>query len=126
MVIARYLFRCSAQHRPGCVVVARGIARMGSSAGSGSFGELVMQGVLGGITVFFSLLALIPLAHATLAQISFCTVVAIAHFTSAWWQREHPVTEDIQGTPIHSSWIATATAALLQLIGMRKVSTVCP
>jgi hypothetical protein len=46
----------------------------------------------------------------------FCTVVAIALFTSAWWQNERAVALDILGIPIHLLGVATATAALLQLI----------
>jgi hypothetical protein len=48
-----------------------------------------------------------------LAQMLSYTVLAIARFASGQWQREHRVTEDIQGTPIHSLGIAPATAAVL-------------
>jgi hypothetical protein len=86
------------------------------SVGVAALGAAAVQGILGGITMLFLLPASISAAHATLAQVFFCTVVAIALFTSAWWQHERAVALDIQGIPIHLLGIATATAALLQLI----------
>jgi heme a synthase len=84
--------------------------------GLAALGAVIAQGILGGITVLFFLPASISAAHATLAQIFFCTVVAIALFTSAWWQRARPLAVDAQGTPIHSLGIATAAATLVQII----------
>jgi cytochrome c oxidase assembly protein subunit 15 len=84
--------------------------------GVAALGAVIAQGILGGITVLFFLPASISAAHATLAQIFFCTVVAIALFTSAWWQRARPLAVDGQGTAIHSLGIATAAATLVQII----------
>jgi cytochrome c oxidase assembly protein subunit 15 len=84
--------------------------------GVAALGAVVAQGILGGITVLFFLPAPISAAHATLAQIFFCTVVSIALFTSGWWQRERPIAVDGQGTAIHSLGVATAGATLLQLV----------
>src|ERR1700724_38700 len=84
--------------------------------GVAAVGEVIAQGVLGGVTVLFFLPAPISAAHATLAQLFFCTVVSIALFTSAWWQREQPMVADRQGVPIFSLCIATAGAPLLQLV----------
>jgi heme a synthase len=84
--------------------------------GVAALGAVVAQGILGGITVLFFLPAPISAAHATLAQIFFCTVVSIALFTSGWWQRERPVAVDAQGTAIHTLGMATAGATLLQLV----------
>jgi heme a synthase len=84
--------------------------------GVAALGAVVAQGILGGITVLFFLPAPISAAHATLAQIFFCTVVSIALFTSSWWKRSLPVAVDAQGTSIHSLGLATAGATLLQLI----------
>jgi cytochrome c oxidase assembly protein subunit 15 len=55
-------------------------------------------------------------AHATLAQLFFSTVVAIAVFTSSWWSE--PVAElDDPGSPrIRTLVVWTAAAVLLQLI----------
>ena len=54
--------------------------------GIAAVGGVVAQGLLGGITVLFFLPPAVSSAHATLAQIFFCTVVSIAFFTSAWWE----------------------------------------
>jgi cytochrome c oxidase assembly protein subunit 15 len=84
--------------------------------GVAAVAAVVAQGLLGGITVLFFLPPAISAAHATLAQIFFCTVVSIALFTSGWWERERPTVEDGPGTPILSLCMATTGATLLQLI----------
>ena len=52
-----------------------------------ALGAVVMQGVLGGITVLFFLPAAVSIAHAGLAEIFFCITVSIALFTSPGWIR---------------------------------------
>jgi cytochrome c oxidase assembly protein subunit 15 len=84
--------------------------------GVAALGAVVAQGILGGVTVLFFLPAPISAAHATLAQIFFCTVVSISIFTSDWWQREHRMVPDAPGTPVHLLGVYAAGAALLQLI----------
>ena len=56
--------------------------------GVAAVGAVIAQGILGGITVLFFLPPPISAAHATLAQLFFCTLLSIALFTSAWWERE--------------------------------------
>jgi heme a synthase len=46
---------------------------------------VILQGVLGGITVLYFLPAPVSVAHAGLAEIFFCLTVAIAVFTSPRW-----------------------------------------
>lgn len=46
---------------------------------------VILQGVLGGITVLYFLPAPVSVAHAGLAEIFFCLTVAIAVFTSRRW-----------------------------------------
>lgn len=46
---------------------------------------VIVQGVLGGITVLYYLPPLVSTAHATLGQTFFCTVVLMALFTSRNW-----------------------------------------
>ena len=48
---------------------------------------VIVQGVLGGLTVLFLLPWWISTSHACLAQLFFSTTVAIALFTSDWWLR---------------------------------------
>jgi cytochrome c oxidase assembly protein subunit 15 len=53
--------------------------------GFAALGAVILQGVLGGITVLFFLPTLISTAHAGLAQLFFCLTVAIALVTSRGW-----------------------------------------
>jgi cytochrome c oxidase assembly protein subunit 15 len=50
-----------------------------------ALGVVILQGVLGGMTVLFRLPASISISHAGLAQFFFCLTVSIALFTSAGW-----------------------------------------
>lgn len=60
----------------------RWLRRLGSIA----LGVVILQGVLGGITVLYFLPDAISIAHAGLAQIFFCLTVSIALFTSRTWR----------------------------------------
>ena len=53
--------------------------------GIAALGAVVLQGVIGGITVLFFLPTAISTAHAALAQIFFCLTVTIALVTSPGW-----------------------------------------
>lgn len=59
---------------------------------------VVIQAILGGITVLFFLPPAVSTAHAALAQIFFCTLVALVLFTGPWWQRDFPAVEE-RGRP---------------------------
>jgi cytochrome c oxidase assembly protein subunit 15 len=84
--------------------------------GVAALGGVIAQGILGGLTVRMFQPPAVSAAHATLAQLFFSTVVAIAFFTSPWWQSESPELEDA-GTPrLRSLTIWTAAAVFLQLI----------
>jgi cytochrome c oxidase assembly protein subunit 15 len=52
-----------------------------------ALGAVIMQGVLGGITVLWYLPDPISIAHASLAEIVFCLTVTIALVTSPGWRR---------------------------------------
>jgi cytochrome c oxidase assembly protein subunit 15 len=81
-----------------------------------ALGGVIAQGILGGLTVRMYQPPAVSAAHATLAQLFFSTVVAVAFFTSAWWQSSIPEMED-PGTPrIRSLTIWTIVAVFLQLI----------
>lgn len=84
--------------------------------GFAALGGVIAQGILGGLTVRMFQPPAVSAAHATLAQLFFSTVVAIAVFTSAWWQT--PVTEvDDSGTPrVRSLAVWSCVAIFLQLI----------
>lgn len=72
-------------------------------------GLVVAQALLGAVRVLEGHAALSATAHAILAQIFFITLVSLALFTSAWWQRELPSFQDA-GSPRLSTlaWWTTA------------------
>jgi heme a synthase len=61
--------------------------------GVAALGTVIMQGILGGITVLFYLPPAISSAHAAMAQTFFCIAVAIAVFTGRRWVEEQPRVE---------------------------------
>ncbi|MBV8476737.1 MAG: COX15/CtaA family protein [Acidobacteria bacterium] len=61
--------------------------------GLGALAAVVIQGVLGGITVLFYLPPAISTAHAAVAQTFFCIAVSIALFTGHRWVEEQPRVE---------------------------------
>jgi cytochrome c oxidase assembly protein subunit 15 len=84
--------------------------------GFAALGGVIAQGILGGLTVRMFQPPAVSAAHATLAQLFFSTVVAIAVFTSAWWQTPAKVVDD-SGTPrVRSLAVWSCVAIFLQLI----------
>ncbi len=77
---------------------------------------VVLQGVLGGITVLYLLPWPVSVGHASLAQLFFCLMVSLAHFTSKGWQEEKPplAEEGVPSLPRLS--IAIALAVFVQLV----------
>jgi cytochrome c oxidase assembly protein subunit 15 len=73
-----------------------------------ALGAVILQGLLGGLTVLFFLPAPVSTAHAGLAEIFFCMTVAIALFTSPRWIRAAGAVDDAQ-----LRRVATATTALI-------------
>src|SRR5687767_13201790 len=63
----------------------------------GALGAVIAQGVLGGLTVIYLLPTPISVAHACLAQLFFCTLVAIATVTSREWIAAETPAEDVSG-----------------------------
>jgi len=85
--------------------------------GLAALGGVIAQGILGGMTVRMLQPPPVSAAHATLAQLFFCTLVAIAVFSGSWWNSEVEVVEnDPRASRIRSLAIWTALAVLLQLI----------
>ncbi|MGH9789435.1 MAG: COX15/CtaA family protein, partial [Candidatus Acidiferrales bacterium] len=62
----------------------RWVRRLGWAA----LGAVVLQGVLGGITVLFLLPRPVSIAHASIAQLFFCFTVTLALVTGAGWRQE--------------------------------------
>jgi heme a synthase len=58
-----------------------------------ALGTVIVQGILGGLTVLFFLPPAISSAHAAIAQTFFCIAVCIALFTGQKWVEEPPQVE---------------------------------
>jgi heme a synthase len=85
--------------------------------GVAALGAIVLQGLLGGLTVLFFLPPPVSSAHATLAQLFFATVASIALFTSAWWERESVLPlRDFRSPSIRTLALATVAALFVQLV----------
>jgi cytochrome c oxidase assembly protein subunit 15 len=52
-----------------------------------ALGAVILQGVLGGLTVIYFLPAPISIGHAGLAQLFFCLTISLALFTSPGWRQ---------------------------------------
>jgi cytochrome c oxidase assembly protein subunit 15 len=83
--------------------------------GAIALGAVILQGVLGGLTVLLLLPWWISTAHACLAQLFFSTTVAIALFTSEWWVRGPAAVEEDPRFPIRDLSLAAPVSVLAQL-----------
>ena len=84
--------------------------------GVAALGAVIAQGVLGGMTVLFTLRYGFPVEHACLAQLFFCATITLALFTSRWWQSDLPRVEDSGSPSIHLLAGLTVAATFLQVI----------
>jgi heme a synthase len=84
--------------------------------GWGALGLIVAQGLLGGLTVKLLLPPPVSMAHATMAQLFFITILSITIFTGAWWQREQPQEPDPGSPQLRTVAVATTGAILLQTV----------
>jgi heme a synthase len=74
------------------------------------------QGLLGAITVKYLLPLGVSTAHATLAQLFFCTTVSLAVFTSRSWIEARPLPEEKGVLPLRILCTAALVTILLQLV----------
>jgi len=90
----------------------RWVRRLGWAA----LGAVVLQGVLGGLTVLFLLPRPVSIAHASIAQLFFCFTVTLALVTGSGWLEERPRRAQ-SSSPSLRRLAALATAAVyVQLI----------
>ena len=90
----------------------RWVRRLGAIA----LGTVIAQGLLGGLTVKLNLPLVVSAAHATLAQLFFCTTVSLAVFTSRSWFENQPTMEEQGTVAVRYVCIAAAAMIFLQLI----------
>jgi len=84
--------------------------------GIAALGGVIAQGLLGAATVKMFQPPPVSAAHATLAQLFFSTVVAIALFTSRWWQNSLAELEDTGSPRVQTLANWTVVAVFLQLV----------
>jgi len=90
----------------------RGVRRLGMFA----FGLIVLQGLLGGITVLWQLPLPISVAHACLGQTFFAVIVTLAQVTSPRWKSRHLQPQERPSLFLRQLALGTAAAVYLQLI----------
>lgn len=84
-------------------------------AGFAALGLVILQGILGGLTVLFLLPTPISVAHGMLAQSFFCLVAAIALFTSNWWKSELPLIRKKEGRTVQLLALFASVTVFIQL-----------
>jgi len=77
---------------------------------------VIVQGILGGLTVLFLLPTTISVSHGALAQTFFCLTICLALFTSREWQQESMRVEDAHRPSLQTLTIATTAAVFIQLL----------
>ena len=95
IVLAVWLWRADSR---------RWVRRLGAIA----LVTVILQGVLGGITVLYFLPPAISTAHAGLAEVFFCLTVSVALFTSPAWRQSRTPVDDVM-----LRWVATVTTGLV-------------
>ena len=81
-----------------------------------AFAGVIAQALLGGLTVKLNLPLVVSAAHATLAQLFFCTTVSLAVFTSRSWIERQPAIDEQGSLPVRYVSSAAAVTIFLQLI----------
>lgn len=83
--------------------------------GWAALGAVILQGVLGGLTVLLLLPPAVSVSHACLAQLFFSTTVAIALFTSRGWYGGPQIVEDSGRPSLRSLSLVIPGMILIQI-----------
>lgn len=90
----------------------RWVRRLGTIA----LTTVILQGVLGGITVLLLLPTAVSVSHAALAQIFLCLTVCLAVFTSRSWQQDSPRIEDVGSPSLKALALGTTATLYVQIL----------
>ena len=77
---------------------------------------VIAQGLLGGLTVKLMLPLAVSSAHATLAQLFFCTMVSLSVFTAPGWAEPRAALEEKEKLSLRYLCVAAAAGILIQLV----------
>ncbi len=81
-----------------------------------ALGTVIIQGILGGLTVIFLLPTAVSMAHGMLAQTFFCVVSSIVIFTSRWWRSGGERFDFTNGKSLQTISILASIVVFLQLV----------
>jgi cytochrome c oxidase assembly protein subunit 15 len=81
-----------------------------------ALGAVAAQALLGGLTVVLWLPLAISAAHATLAQLFFCTLVSLSALTAPGWGKPRAQVEEKGKLPLRYLCVAAAAGLLIQLV----------
>src|SRR5437588_2510266 len=81
-----------------------------------ALGLVIVQGLLGGLTVKLNLPLAVSAAHATLAQLFFLTTVSLAVFTSRSWTAAEANITERASVPSRALCVAALAVILAQLV----------
>jgi cytochrome c oxidase assembly protein subunit 15 len=103
------------------IVLAAWLYRVESRAWVRIFGYLALctviaQAVLGGMTVIFRQPWAVSTAHASVAQIFFCSLISLSLFTSQWWQEDLTAIPDTGSPHLRALAVWTACVTFCQLV----------
>jgi cytochrome c oxidase assembly protein subunit 15 len=87
--------------------------RMARILGWCSVGAVILQGVLGGVTVLLLLPHSVSIAHAGLAEIFFCLNASIAFFTSTWFRASRTLEKGDAPIGLTTSLVVVVYAQIL-------------
>jgi cytochrome c oxidase assembly protein subunit 15 len=88
------------------------VKKLGYAAVAG----VIVQGVLGGLTVLQLLHYWLPVMHACTAELVFALLVSIAVFTSRWYTQDLPQYAEAMLPPIHVVAITNAVFIFMQVL----------
>ncbi len=77
---------------------------------------VIVQGILGGLTVLFLLPTPISVAHGALAQLFFCVTIGLALFTSAEWGKTRAQLDDEHKPLLRNLTTITVALVFVQLL----------
>lgn len=80
-----------------------------------ALGAVVLQGVLGGLTVLLKLPPAVSIAHGMLAQSFFCLVTCLALFTSQWWHEKKEIVDRSESGAVLKYFLAAVCVVFVQL-----------
>lgn len=89
----------------------RWVRRLGLAA----LGAVIIQGLLGGLTVKLMLPVYVSAVHASLAQFFFCMMVSLSVFTAPGWRARSPAVAPGDGPLLTRAGIAACAAIFAQL-----------